>query len=76
MLADLKNDSEFNVFKPAKLTTPTLVLFGDRDPGVVLDDAGKFFARLASPTSRWSCCRARTTPRRSKTRTTRGSRRS
>ena len=49
ILADLKNDSEFNVFKPAKMTTPTLVLFGDRDPGVVLDDAGKFFARLASP---------------------------
>ena len=34
ILADLKNDSEFNVFKPAKMTTPTLVLFGDRDPGV------------------------------------------
>jgi pimeloyl-ACP methyl ester carboxylesterase len=49
ILADLKNDSEFNVFKPAKMNTPTLVLFGDRDPGVVLDDAGKFFARLASP---------------------------
>jgi pimeloyl-ACP methyl ester carboxylesterase len=49
VLADLKNDSEFNIFKPAKMATPTLVLFGDRDPGVILEDAGKFFARLAAP---------------------------
>ena len=49
VLADLKNDSEFNIFKPARMATPTLVLFGDRDPGVVQEDAAKFFARLASP---------------------------
>ena len=48
ILADLKNDGEFNAFKPAKMATPTLVLFGERDPGVTMDDAGKFFARLAS----------------------------
>lgn len=48
VLADLKNDAEFNTFKPVKLSTPTLVLYGDRDPGVVQEDAGKFFARLAS----------------------------
>jgi pimeloyl-ACP methyl ester carboxylesterase len=49
VLADLKNDGEFNVFKPAKLMVPTLVLFGDRDAGVPQEDAGKFFARIASP---------------------------
>ena len=48
VLADLKNDAEFNTFKPVKMATPTLVLYGDRDPGVVQEDAGKFFARLAS----------------------------
>jgi alpha-beta hydrolase superfamily lysophospholipase len=48
VLADLKNDGEFNLFKPAKLTTPTLVLYGDRDPGVLHEDAGKFFARIAA----------------------------
>jgi pimeloyl-ACP methyl ester carboxylesterase len=48
ILADLKNDAEFNAFKPAKLTVPTLVLFGDRDPGVLQEDAGKFFARIAA----------------------------
>ena len=49
ILADLKNDAEFNVFNPAKLMVPTLVIFGDRDAGVPQEDAGKFFARLASP---------------------------
>lgn len=49
ILADLKNDAEFNLFKPAKMATPTLVLFGDQDPGVLQEDAGKFFAALASP---------------------------
>jgi pimeloyl-ACP methyl ester carboxylesterase len=45
---DLKNDAEFNALKPAKLTTPTLILYGERDGGVLPDDAGKFFARLAA----------------------------
>ncbi len=48
ILADLKNDAEFNLFKPAKLGTPTLVLYGSRDPGVFADDAAKFFARIAA----------------------------
>jgi pimeloyl-ACP methyl ester carboxylesterase len=48
ILVDLKNDSEFNAFKPAKLTVPTLVIFGDRDAGVPQEDAGKFFARIAA----------------------------
>lgn len=49
ILVDLKNDAEFNALKPAKLTVPTLVLYGDRDAGVPQEDAGKFFARIASP---------------------------
>jgi pimeloyl-ACP methyl ester carboxylesterase len=48
VLADLKNDAEFNLFKPAKLTVPTLVIFGDRDPGVLQEDAGKFFVTIAA----------------------------
>ena len=48
ILMDLKNDGEFNALKPAKLTTPTLILYGERDAGVLPDDAGKFFARLAA----------------------------
>ena len=50
VLMDLKNDGEFNVFKPAKLTTPTLVLFGERDPGVRAGGRGQVLrARSATP---------------------------
>lgn len=48
ILADLKNDSEYNVMKPSRVLVPTLVLYGDNDPGVPHEDAGKFFARLAA----------------------------
>jgi pimeloyl-ACP methyl ester carboxylesterase len=46
ILVDLKNDDEFNVFKPALLLTPTLILFGSDDPGVAAEDAGKMFAAM------------------------------
>lgn len=49
ILADLKHDEEFNALKPARVTVPTLVLFGARDPGVPIADAAKFFSRLAAP---------------------------
>jgi pimeloyl-ACP methyl ester carboxylesterase len=49
VLADLRNDSEFNALDPTRILTPTLVLYGERDPGVLHDDAGKFFGRLATP---------------------------
>lgn len=49
ILADLKNDSEFNDFKPGSLGTPTLILFGSEDPGVAIEDAGKMFAKIAAP---------------------------
>ena len=48
ILVDVKSDAEFNLFKPEKLGTATLVLFGSRDPGVLQDDAGKFFAKIAT----------------------------
>ena len=47
--ADLKNDEEFNLLKPERVSVPTLVLFGERDSGIPAADAGKFFARLATP---------------------------
>jgi pimeloyl-ACP methyl ester carboxylesterase len=49
VLADLRNDAEFNALDPAKVRTPTLVLYGERDPGILHADAGKFFGRLAAP---------------------------
>jgi pimeloyl-ACP methyl ester carboxylesterase len=46
--ADLKNDTEFNVLDPARLTVPTLVLYGERDINVPPADAARFLARLAT----------------------------
>jgi pimeloyl-ACP methyl ester carboxylesterase len=46
---DLKGDGEYNDLKPGRVKVPTLVLFGEKDPGVSLDDAGKFFAKLGTP---------------------------
>ncbi len=40
-MADLKDDVEFNALKPDRVTVPTLVLFGENDPGVTLADAGQ-----------------------------------
>jgi pimeloyl-ACP methyl ester carboxylesterase len=48
ILADLKNDAEFNAFKPAQLHVPTLVLYGSDDPGVSDEDAGKMFGKIAA----------------------------
>lgn len=48
ILVDLKNDAEFNAFRPTQLTTPALILFGSDDPGVFGEDAGKLFAAMKS----------------------------
>jgi pimeloyl-ACP methyl ester carboxylesterase len=48
VLVDVKDDREFNGFKAAELRTPTLVLFGSDDPGVLIDEAGKMFATIAA----------------------------
>jgi alpha-beta hydrolase superfamily lysophospholipase len=44
---DLKNDSEFNAIRPARIKVPTLVMYGDQD-AVNPQEAGKFFAALGS----------------------------
>ena len=49
VLADLTGDSEFNALSPEHVTVPTLVLFGERDPGVVIAEAATYFARLGTP---------------------------
>jgi pimeloyl-ACP methyl ester carboxylesterase len=48
VLADLKGDGEFNALKPSRVSVPTLVMYGERDPGVPADTAGRFFAQLAA----------------------------
>lgn len=46
--ANLRNDGELNDLNPARITMPTLVLFGERDPNVTPADATRFFGRLAT----------------------------
>ncbi len=48
VLMDLKNDGELSALAPAKLTVPTLVLFGEHDPGVTEAEAGKFWGAIGA----------------------------
>ena len=48
VLADLKNDGEFSALNPARISMPTLVIFGERDPGVAARDAQRLVAALAT----------------------------
>ena len=48
VLVDVKEDAEFNLFVPAEMATPALIMFGSNDAGVTMEDAGKMFAKLAS----------------------------
>ena len=47
--ADTRYDVEFNALSPARLSIPTLVMFGDRDPGVLRSDADKMVAAVGTP---------------------------
>jgi pimeloyl-ACP methyl ester carboxylesterase len=46
VLADLRGESDFNELDPAALDVPTLLIYGERDPGVIKDDATRLFERL------------------------------
>jgi pimeloyl-ACP methyl ester carboxylesterase len=46
---DLRNDGEFNVLDPARLSVPTLLIFGDRDINVPPGEGDRFLRRLRSP---------------------------
>ena len=48
VLMDLKNDGELSALAPAKLMVPTLVLFGEFDPGVTEPEAAKFWGTIGA----------------------------
>lgn len=52
--ADWIREHEFNALNPARLTVPTMVLHGSRDPGVPFDVAGRFVAKIAAPQRQWT----------------------
>lgn len=49
VLTDVRGDGEFSALSPARVTVPTLVMFGELDPGVVMADAERVLAELAAP---------------------------
>jgi alpha-beta hydrolase superfamily lysophospholipase len=51
---DWIRESEFNALSPGKLTMPTMVLHGSRDPGVPTDVAARFFEKIASSRREWT----------------------
>jgi pimeloyl-ACP methyl ester carboxylesterase len=46
--ANLSDDSQFNTIDLARITTPLLLIYGDRDPGIDRADAARFFGRFGS----------------------------
>ncbi|MEO6223353.1 MAG: alpha/beta fold hydrolase, partial [Vicinamibacterales bacterium] len=51
---DWIKEDEFNDLDPARLTMPTMVLQGSRDPGVPSDVAARFFQKIAAPQRQWT----------------------
>jgi pimeloyl-ACP methyl ester carboxylesterase len=52
--ADWIKEEEFNDLEPARLTMPTLILQGSRDPGVPTDVTARFFQKIAAPQRQWT----------------------
>jgi pimeloyl-ACP methyl ester carboxylesterase len=49
ILAEWKNDQEWNELKAERLTVPVMLLHGSNDPGVSSAAAGQFLAAVSSP---------------------------
>ncbi len=50
---DWRHEEQFNVLDPAKIHTPTLVIFGEKDPYAAGAGVPHFFANLASVDRAW-----------------------
>ena len=53
VLVDWKNDNEFNVFRPAQMQVPALLVHGARDPQAPLAIETKLFTRFGTPDKWW-----------------------
>lgn len=51
---DWIKEDEFNDFNPARLTMPTMILHGSRDPGVPVDVTARFFQKIAASQRQWT----------------------
>jgi alpha-beta hydrolase superfamily lysophospholipase len=53
VLVDWRDEQQFNVFKPAQLQAPVLLVHGDRDPQAPLAIETKLFTRFGTPDKAW-----------------------
>jgi pimeloyl-ACP methyl ester carboxylesterase len=51
---DWIKEEEFNALQPARLTMPTLILQGSRDPGVPADVTARFFQKIGAHQRQWT----------------------
>jgi len=51
---DWIHEEEFNAFDPARLTMPTMILHGSRDPGIPVDVTARFFERIGASQRQWT----------------------
>ena len=51
---DWIKEEEFNDLEPARLTVPTMILQGSRDPGVPVEVTARFFQKIAAPHRQWT----------------------
>lgn len=52
VLADWKDDAQFNDLAPAKVSMPTLIVFGDRDPSIDRKAVARLLPRLSAADKR------------------------
>jgi pimeloyl-ACP methyl ester carboxylesterase len=53
ILADWKNDNEFNAFRPAQMQVPALLVHGAHDPQAPIAVETKLFSRFGTPDKWW-----------------------
>ena len=51
---DWNKEEEFNDLEPERLTVPTMILHGSRDPGVPMDVTARFFQKIAASQRQWT----------------------
>lgn len=53
VLADWRDEHQFNAYRPAQMQVPALLVHGDRDPQAPLAVSTKLFTRFATPDKAW-----------------------
>jgi pimeloyl-ACP methyl ester carboxylesterase len=53
VLADWRDEQQFNAFAPAKVQVPVLLVHGDRDPQAPIAVSTKLFTRFGTPDKWW-----------------------